>query len=1740
MKRTCAGLMVVGLGLCLYALSPSAPAPRVPAAATPVYQGTWLVGVDPVEAAALARDHGLELRRTLASLDAVELHGPRAARAALAQDPRTRWVDENVNFHVAAGHVCAPAGATVGPADFARERELARSLRGDLAPIASGDAEVVVAVVDTGVNRDYAALRGSLLTGRSWLADEPWYQDYAGHGTSMATLIAAEGDDHDHADELAGVAPGVKVLPLKVANTQGQAKLADVAEAVVYAAERGAQVILLSLGTVRPAPLLDEALARAEESGALVIAAAGNRNTNSDAFPAAHPLTLSVGSCFPDGRIAPTTAFSPTTDVLFPGVAALVPRGLHEFSWVSGTSVSAARAAGVAALLVAQRPDTAPAAWRALLGDAHGPLELLADAPDALRILSAGPYDPALLAERLEAPRPELSLSVFRNGGHGAIEVTVSNPTADALPAGEVQLAGTYPVPALAPGARHVLRRAASWGARASHAQATWRAEGFPEVSLRQELPASTPRFDLALTQLQATPTPEGALVVEAEVENRGGSTAGQVTLRLEDGVVAELELPKLNLGERHPLRFEVPAAAVERLPAGEVSSCSLLVQNALDDATPENNAATLDLALTLDPAGAPPVRTLYQQSGELNIVLDAPWRLAPGRTYLPLLVFLPEKGDRSRKTWVRVDTFEVTVGGKTEEERRVVFRDSVGDDDDLEVPARVAPRGTRILDELGAPRLTEGQPDLRLFGHDRIYVPGRYNLLCLPKDALVRPGLDAPNTAGQVNYLEASAAWSNRRRFLFFFRRTGHGTSRRVMRVQFPNDARPQLGPGGHYLDTHVHTIAEWYQGSWLNLLAPRKNWGGPIPMLKESAYAIGLTPDVEGVRDRVITSDHNAFYNHSRPAHNTLKHRPPFGPTGSAMSEATERQVMQSIFGETCAEEVAFHAQQKMVGPFSLPLGAHMLTYRAQHITGAWHGGSTFARILGSPHKKTQLAEVIPRLTKHNRAENSTAATFAAHPANEGQGWSAEHLDLAFELDPAKRDDRSVHAEMTGFLAKGLQIWNGEFGRHSMPPGTIVWGNLDPWNDPEFRAGNPDWDQELNLGLRQWHELTSKTLSYELAAYPGIRFPRKVFLIAGSDAHGDFNGTEDRLATMVGAQATFDVDANAYGKALTYVLPREGESALDAMIAGHSVLTDGPLLEFALDADARWDPAQQSWDAAGTRFQDRDGQIGGGGPFDGQGTALVARGSQGPRIGFRYSSNREWGPLSRVALYQTTPGQPNAMGQRPRGGTLPLPVETFATTAPDAIHQASLPQAIQATTALSLGGYSRDPSELITDDRRCLTNAVYAVPFDLDARVERTEVDAQGNGSIPPGALKVRWAFDMSLRPLAYAVELKALSSEGRSTAVDHGPIDVLTPVGTWTGSETHLDCVYELTNSRPIPLNLDRFGSSPEAVTFVVSFRDAPQDPFGNRLNRIATTFEVPGIGHGGGVGPEVERGPACEPAFLGMVSKLGGPVPVAPRAEEPEGPAALASDASRPPVREAVDGGPGELAAAPLGVLERRLAERDASSRADAEAEAARERAEVEAARALLGEQPGAAAGDAPLAGPAPTLEPIDLDAAQPVPSAGLLGGSPSHLGSGFGLELGPTPDTDDGLDRSRIRAAGTPVAGAPLERVTAEAPTPVAPAGPAELPGTSAPVAVAPLDAGLAGAPVLGGPAPSGLDLTPTGEHRLGGAAGALDPHAVADEDTGSCSLAGPGQGSGWPALLLLALLAGVPALRRWA
>ncbi|MGH2829419.1 MAG: S8 family serine peptidase, partial [Actinomycetota bacterium] len=177
--------------------------------------------------------------------------------------------------------------------------------------------------------------------------------DVVGHGTGVAGVVAAA---HDGLG-LTGVAPGAKILPVRVLDDEGGGFDSDIIAGIVYAADQGARIINLSLGAPTYSQAMRSAVDYAAAQGALVVAAAGNGATPSPvvAYPAGYQNVLSVGAINQSGAPAP---FSLTgkVDVAAPGQAVPVARLGGGTEMADGTSFAAPHVAGVVALLAERHP----------------------------------------------------------------------------------------------------------------------------------------------------------------------------------------------------------------------------------------------------------------------------------------------------------------------------------------------------------------------------------------------------------------------------------------------------------------------------------------------------------------------------------------------------------------------------------------------------------------------------------------------------------------------------------------------------------------------------------------------------------------------------------------------------------------------------------------------------------------------------------------------------------------------------------------------------------------------------------------------------------------------------------------------------------------------------------------------------------------------------------------------------------------------------------------------------------------------------------------------------------------------------------------------------------------------------------------------------------------------------------------------------------------------------------------
>ncbi len=209
-------------------------------------------------------------------------------------------------------------------------------------------------------------------------------EDEVGHGSHVAGTIAAMSNN---ALGVAGVTWQCKVMPVKAltrmvrisdGQVRGVGSSADIAAAVRYAADNGASVINMSLGSSGTTTVESSAIAYAISRGVVVVAAMGNDGTSNPSYPAAYPDVVSVGAIDSADHRASFSQTGPHIDVVAPGSASCRPTSLRGTERLSGTSMATPHVAGVAALIRSVKPSATVAEVTDILRTTARPLR---DAP---------------------------------------------------------------------------------------------------------------------------------------------------------------------------------------------------------------------------------------------------------------------------------------------------------------------------------------------------------------------------------------------------------------------------------------------------------------------------------------------------------------------------------------------------------------------------------------------------------------------------------------------------------------------------------------------------------------------------------------------------------------------------------------------------------------------------------------------------------------------------------------------------------------------------------------------------------------------------------------------------------------------------------------------------------------------------------------------------------------------------------------------------------------------------------------------------------------------------------------------------------------------------------------------------------------------------------------------------------------------------------------------------------------
>ena len=401
---------------------------------------------------------------------------------ALRRDPRTQYAEPN--------YIARP-GAVPNDQYYPLQWHYPAINLPAAWDITRGSASVIVAVVDTGVRLDHPDLQGQLVDGFDFVKDPVAAHDGDGidpdptdpgdgkpntffHGTHVAGTIAAASNNKLG---VAGVAPGVKIMPVRVLapGTAGGTRY-DILQGVRYAAglpndsgrvpAQRADIINLSLGAPGSSQAEQDVYMAARARGAIIVASAMNDNTATPAYPASYNGVISVSAATLSQTRASYSNFGPTIKVAAPGgdagdvdgdgnqdevlsTCAQDDHGTITFNYcfAAGTSMAAPHVSGVIALMKSVNPTgITPDSLDQLLASGKLTDDIGAPGPDdnfgyglinaRKAVLAAQgvapPAAPALVAtpRSLNFSAADNSLDlILSNSGGGTLQVAAATPS---------------------------------------------------------------------------------------------------------------------------------------------------------------------------------------------------------------------------------------------------------------------------------------------------------------------------------------------------------------------------------------------------------------------------------------------------------------------------------------------------------------------------------------------------------------------------------------------------------------------------------------------------------------------------------------------------------------------------------------------------------------------------------------------------------------------------------------------------------------------------------------------------------------------------------------------------------------------------------------------------------------------------------------------------------------------------------------------------------------------------------------------------------------------------------------------------------------------------------------------------------------------------------------------------------------------------------------------------------------
>ena len=306
-------------------------------------------GVSAGEAQEVKKAHGLRQVDEIPQIRVLVMKVPATAaekvKAALQRNPLVDFIEENLWIQ---------AAAVPNDPYYSSSWHLSK-ISATAAWDVPRSSNVIVAVLDSGVDSSHPDLVGRLLPGYNFYDNNGDTSDVYGHGTKVAGVAAAT---TDNGAGVSSISWGAYILPIRVTDTNGYTSFSLLSKGLIYAADNGARAAVMSF-LIYNGQSLSSAAKYMVDKGGVVVGAGGN--TGSYADYADNPYIISVSATTSSDSIASFSTYGPYIDLSAPGVGVYSTIRGGTYGSVSGTSFSAPLTAGLAALMLSANPSLSPA-----------------------------------------------------------------------------------------------------------------------------------------------------------------------------------------------------------------------------------------------------------------------------------------------------------------------------------------------------------------------------------------------------------------------------------------------------------------------------------------------------------------------------------------------------------------------------------------------------------------------------------------------------------------------------------------------------------------------------------------------------------------------------------------------------------------------------------------------------------------------------------------------------------------------------------------------------------------------------------------------------------------------------------------------------------------------------------------------------------------------------------------------------------------------------------------------------------------------------------------------------------------------------------------------------------------------------------------------------------------------------------------------------------------------------------